>query len=136
LALQVHIAVAMATIKNPEDLAAWQLASALKKRVCQILKRSQVAKDFKFCDQIRRSARSAPANLAEGLGRQRPRDNARFVRIALGSLRETWNHRGDGHDEDYIDDREFEELRTLCESYNRHGRSLAQVSDKLPGSSP
>ena len=109
----MQIISVVTTIRNPEELVAWQLASDLKKRVYQILKRPRVAKDFRFCDQIRRSARSAPANLAEGLGRYRPKDNARFVRIALGSLRETRNHRGDGHDEGYIDDAEFEELRIL-----------------------
>jgi four helix bundle protein len=105
----------MTTIKNPEELVAWQLASDLKKRVYQILKRPRVARDLRFCDQIRRSARSAPANLAEGLGRYRPKDNAKFVRIALGSLRETRNHLVDAHDEEYLDDTEFEELRILSD---------------------
>jgi len=37
---------------------------------------------------------SAPANLSEGFGRYRPRDNARFVRTAIASLIETINHLG------------------------------------------
>lgn len=79
----------------------------------EILTRSKAANDFTFCDQLRRSARSGPANLAEGLGRHRPRDNARFVRIALGSLHETQNHLVDGRNSGYIGEREFTELFQL-----------------------
>jgi four helix bundle protein len=72
-----------------------------------------VARDFNFCDQIRRSARSAPANLAEGFGRHRPRDNARFVRIALASLHETQNHLAEGRKCGYFGELEFTELLAL-----------------------
>jgi four helix bundle protein len=84
-----------------------------------LIARPAVARHFKFCDQIRDSSRSAPANLSEGLGRYKPRDNARFVRNALGSLNETQNHLGEAHTEKYIDDDEFYELFALA------GRAIA-----------
>jgi four helix bundle protein len=104
----------MATIKRPEDLDAYRLAVALRNRVFQFTRRPEVAKHFKFCDQIRDSARSAPANLAEGLGRHLPRDNARFVRNALGSLNETQNHLGEAEAEQYIAEQEYGELFELA----------------------
>lgn len=48
--------------------------------------------DVDFCNQIRRSSRSAPRLLAEGFGRFYPADFARFTRMALGSLHETTDH--------------------------------------------
>jgi four helix bundle protein len=104
----------MTTIKRPEELDAYRVAVELRERVLAIVARPAVARDFKFCDQIRDSARSAPANLSEGLGRYKPRDNARFVRNALGSLNETQNHLGDAHSRKYIEEEEFYELFALA----------------------
>jgi four helix bundle protein len=109
----------MATIKRPEDLDAYRIAVELRERVFAVVARPAVARHFKFCDQIRDSSRSAPANLAEGLGRYKPRDNARFVRNALGSLNETQNHLGEAYTEKYIDEDEFYELFALA------GRAIA-----------
>ena len=109
----------MATIKRPEDLDAYRIAVDLRERVFALVARPAVARHFKFCDQIRDSSRSAPANLSEGLGRYKPRDNARFVRNALGSLNETQNHLGEAYTEKYIDEDEFYELFALA------GRAIA-----------
>jgi four helix bundle protein len=118
----------MATIKHHQDIVAWQLANELKIRVLKIIARPSVARHFKFCDQIRDSSRSAPANISEGFWRYRPRDNARFVRIALGSLGETANHLNDGFEENYIEEKEYQELaklaRRACRPRSRGTRTL------------
>ena len=112
----------MAKLQSHEDLDAWKLATELKEWVFQILKRPAVGRHFKFCDDIGRSARSAPANLAEGFWRQKPRDNAKFVRYALGSLGETLNHLRDAFIEQYIDEKEYKEIASL----NRRALQTAQ----------
>ena len=45
-----------------------------------------------FASQIRRSAASIGANMAEGCGRSGEREFARFLRIALGSASELEYH--------------------------------------------
>ena len=75
-----------------EDLAAWQLVRELERSVFAFTATSPAAKDFEYCRQIRRSASSAPRNIAEGFGRFLPGDFARFIRTARGSLEETQDH--------------------------------------------
>ena len=43
------------------------------------------AERYGLVDQIRRSAVSIPSNIAEGSGRDTPKEFARFLRIAYGS---------------------------------------------------
>jgi len=101
-------------ITSHEDLVAWQLSEQLKDRVFEITATEAVVRDCYFCEDIRRAARSAPANLAEGFYRFRPRDTARFVRIAIGSLGETINHLGHARKQHFISDAEADELVTLA----------------------
>jgi four helix bundle protein len=75
-----------------QDLAAWQLARELERRVMAFTALPPVSRDVDFCRQIRGSAFSAPRNIAEGFGRFLPGDFAKFVRTARGSLLETQDH--------------------------------------------
>jgi len=47
---------------------------------------------YNLTDQIRRSATSIPANIAEGFRRFSPREWQRFIRIAFGSAGELESH--------------------------------------------
>jgi four helix bundle protein len=126
----------MATILHHEDLVAWQLAVDVRRAVYAFTARPEVAKHFSFCDQIRKSSSSAPANLAEGFWRHSPVENARFVRIALGSLGETETHLGLARDEHYITETEFAGLqkrarRALAASVGWH-KHLVRCARKKP----
>ena len=74
------------------DLECWKLANELKIEVYEIIARPDVAQDRDFCTDIKRSARSAPANIAEGFGRYTHREFAHYLSVAHGSLVETENH--------------------------------------------
>ena len=126
----------MSTIRHHEDLVAWQLAAELKKRVLQLIARPAVARHFRFCDQTRDSCRSGPANLAEGFWRYRPRENARFVRIALGSIGETLNHLHDAFTENYIDETEYQEVRTLAQRALKSATAWHDYLDHCPDKPP
>jgi four helix bundle protein len=103
----------MAGVKHHEDLAAWQLSEELRQMVVALLATPAVARHFEFCDQIRRSTSSAPANIAEGFCRYKPRDFARFMRIALGSLGETQNHLRAGLNDKIISREDFDKAWSL-----------------------
>ena len=85
-------------------MVAWQLAYELKRKVVALIAASTKAKrDFEFRDQITDSCKSVPRNIAEGYGRYRPSEIARYLEIAMGSLDETENHLRDGVDSGYFD---------------------------------
>ena len=79
-----------------EELDCWQLANELKVGVYTLTESGTAARDFDFRDQIRRSAASAPSNIAEGFGRYKPPQFRQFLDIAIASLYETSNHLRDG----------------------------------------
>ena len=102
-------------VRRYQELECWRLANQVKREVYAILARPKVARDFKFCDQIRESARSGPSNIAEGFGRFRPAENARFCEFAKGSLVETDNHILDALDQQYVTKDEWKELTQLID---------------------
>jgi four helix bundle protein len=97
----------MAGWNSFEDIVAWQLARSLKLRVDSFLARPEFKRKYRFCDQLSDSARSGPANIAEGFGRHGNKEFARFVRIAKGSEAEVLNHLIDARDQQLITDDEF-----------------------------
>jgi four helix bundle protein len=98
-----------------EDLKCWQACHELRGWV-KILVRSWPSKEnFDLTDQVKRSSRSACANLAEGYGRNNSKDNARFCKNSLGSLWETLDHLIDARQSQYINEEEFTKGRELIE---------------------
>ena len=103
----------MAAVKTIEELVAWQLSVQLRDLVYTMTGRGKAVTDRKFVEQIRDSSASVPRNLAEGFGRYYPRENARFVRIAKGSLSESRTHLLHGRTEKYWSEDQFDQAWTL-----------------------
>lgn len=99
--------------KHFTELIAWQLANELREGVIALTSTSPIKRDFKFRDQILDSADSACANTAEGFGRFRPAEFARFLGIAKGSLQETQDRLLSARKRGYVSDREFAVLWRL-----------------------
>ena len=70
------------------SLLVWQRARDLAVTIYAVTRRGDLARDFGFCDQLRRAAVSVPSNIAEGDERDTDRDSVRFLYIAKGSLAE------------------------------------------------
>ncbi len=74
--------------KDFRELAAWQLADELRRRVIALTAVAPAKTDWKFCTQIRDASESASSNTAEGFKRHNDGDFIRFLDIARGSLGE------------------------------------------------
>ncbi len=95
------------------ELICWQLADELKREVIAFTDTNPAKSDRDFCQDIRDSARSARANIAEGFGRETHRDFANFLAIARASLMETDNHLLDARDSKYVSPSKYEQLANL-----------------------
>jgi four helix bundle protein len=76
-------------VRRHEGLIVWQKAMDLVACVYELSKRLPATEDYGISAQMKRSAVSIPANIAEGNGRFTKRAYANFLSIARGSLMET-----------------------------------------------
>ena len=93
-----------------EDIVAWQIANRLKLAVLALCKRESFKDDRDLYYQLIDAARSGPRNIAEGFGRWRHGDFARFTRMARASEIELLNHFLDARDSGHISEVERAQL--------------------------
>jgi len=74
--------------KSYKELKVWKLARQLVAAVYSASRDFPKEELFGLTNQLRRAAVSIPSNIAEGCGRQTPRDTINFLFIARGSLYE------------------------------------------------
>lgn len=79
-------------MQDYRKLLVWRRAQALAARVHKATEASYSRGSAAWRSQIRRSAQSIGANIAEGALRDTPRQFAHFLEIALGSASETESH--------------------------------------------
>ena len=107
-------------IQGLETLEAWKKARAFVLAVYkEVLPLLPADEKWHLNQQIRRSAQSVSANLAEGHGRFYYQDNVRFCYIARGSLTETYTHLLLALDLKYIPDDLFTRLKNQIEELIR-----------------
>jgi four helix bundle protein len=107
----------MNEIRTFEELETWQAGRAFRiftnrKLVPLLIER----REFDLADQLKRSARSTTANIAEVYGRFHYRDNYRFCSISRGSLFESLDHAICANDEELIPDSLLDEVRPLFDN--------------------
>jgi four helix bundle protein len=79
-------------VSSYRDLKVWNMAKSLAVGCYKLTRTFPRDELFGLTAQIRRSAVSVPANIAEGYGRELRGDYMRFLRIAQGSLKELETH--------------------------------------------
>ncbi len=76
------------SIRSHRDLSVWQLGMKIAEDAYSLTSCFPEDERFGLTSQLRRSATSVPANIAEGNSRSTTKDYLRFLSIAIGSLAE------------------------------------------------
>jgi four helix bundle protein len=101
--------------RHYRELFCWQLSNDLKRRIYAFTDKEPISNDRGFYNQIRDSARGAPRTIAEGFGRFRAADFARYLEFARASLLETQNHLDDALDLNYLTTENHADLFKLAD---------------------
>lgn len=94
-----------------EKLDVWQRGRELKVVLYEVSKKFPKEEMFGLTSQVRRSACSITANLAEGSGRATDKDKAYFTNNAYSSALETIDHLITARDMEYIEEEKYADLR-------------------------
>jgi len=97
-------------IKKFEDIKAWVEARELTKRIYDITREANFAKDFGLIDQIRRASVSIMANISEGFDSQSNDEFIRFLIYSRRSSSEVQSHLYVALDQKYISQEIFNEI--------------------------
>jgi four helix bundle protein len=119
-------------MKNFKQLKVWQRSHKLVIEIYRITKMFPSDERFGLISQLRRSAASIPANIAEGYGRSGDREFLRFLSIAAGSANETEYHLLLAYDLKYIEQSEYLKLEREIKEIRR---MLSGLMKKIAASS-
>jgi four helix bundle protein len=120
-----------------KDLIAWQRGMDLAVLGHRLAGKLPNEERFALANQIRRSASSIPANIAEGAGRGHTREYLHSLKIALGSLNELETHLLLGLRQEYFEGEELSESFLLIEETGRLlGGLIKSLRRKIPNHHP
>lgn len=106
----------MATINRFEDLDIWKEARRLANAIHKLTLETNLKSDFKLKEQIKAASGSIMDNIAEGFERDGNLEFRQFLSIAKGSAGEVRSQLYRILDYGYIENSEFEKLKTEYEN--------------------
>ena len=104
----------MAAVKDFEELAIFQKARELSKKIYPITNKDVFKSDYRFVQQIRAAAGSIMDNIAEGFERGGNKEFLNFLYISKGSCGEVRSQLIRANDVGYLTEEEYNELYTKC----------------------
>lgn len=113
-------------MNNFKNLEIWQMAKSLTKDIYQITKKFPKEELFSITNQIKRSCVSIPANIAEGSGRNSPKEFIQFLSISNGSSTELDTLLEICLDIEYISKEEYMLLNEKIERVQKMNRKLQE----------
>lgn len=116
-------------MKDFRDLKVWENAHQLALACYQRTSGFPKQELFGLVSQIRRSAASVPANIAEGCGRRGNAEFHRFLQIAMGSASELEYHLLLSRDLGFLGPPTHEEVQKQVEQVKRMLASLIRKVD-------
>jgi four helix bundle protein len=106
-------------MQNYRNLKVWEKAHAIVLDIYRLTATFPNTEQYGLTSQIRRSAASIPANIAEGSARGSDADFARFLQIALGSTAELDYHLLLAHDLELIETQQYQTIANEIDSLER-----------------
>jgi len=97
-------------MKDFRDLTVWEKSHYLTLKIYKTTSKFPREEIYGLTSQMRRSCSSIPANIAEGCGRSRDTELARFLEIAIGSTSELEYQLLLSHELELINDSDFKSL--------------------------
>ena len=104
----------------------------LQTMIDRICARASIRSDLKFHSQLSDAAASGPRNIAEGFGRYRHPEFARFARIAKASEQQVLNHLYRARNRAYITPAEFEDAAWTARKALKAVNGLIRYLDDTP----
>ncbi len=101
---------------NFQGLKVWDRAKELAIFIYKISRQGEIAKDYGFRDQIRRSAISIPSNIAEGDELGTDRQSIKYFHIAKGSSAELLTQGIIAYEIGYFAKDHFDQIQKECQA--------------------
>ena len=111
-----------------ENLEVYKEARLLVKQIYLLQNKFPKEEKYALGDQIRRSSTSITSNIAEGCGRNSPKEKIHFIEIAFGSMTESFSQLQNAQDLGYIQEADIDALRP---SYNKVAAFLSGLKKSL-----
>lgn len=116
------------------EMPAWQQAMEIAERIHALTDNLPRKEDYGLTSQVRRSALSISANIAEAFGRRHLLDKVNFYYHARGSLTETQSHLEYSKRVGYLSPEEADSLQqSLTELYNEINKIVVTLKNQLDG---
>lgn len=100
-------------VKSFTDLEIWKKGREIRNEIFNLCKTLPKEEKYTLADQMKRSAISITANIAEGYGRYHFKENIQFLRMARGSLYELLDHLITCKDQNLVNNEQFGKLEEL-----------------------
>lgn len=120
-------------MKSYKDLDVWQAARILANQVYSITRDFPRDEQFGLTSQMRRCSVSIPSNIAEGCGRNHPKNSIQFFFIARGSIYELETQLYISSDQQYLDEiklndtlNKLEVTRKLLHGFTKYYQQLVK----------
>ena len=106
----------------------WKKAMDVAENIHRLTEKLPKKEDYGFTSQIRRSALSVSANIAEAYGRNHSLDKINFYYMSRGSLTETQSHLEYGKRVGYVNNTSAEDLDNISnELYNEINKVILRL---------